>query len=148
MDYDTIYNHARTLLKQHGKPDHSGYTGDRVVLWIGEQPRFTKTVATVKGHDDAIISAAAKAIYPECDFILIAGGNTEIGMHRDATYAHADAVTFNLGGQAYFEHEDHDPVRLEHGDVTKFNCKRLHGVLEADLDRIVIALWRRNPKWV
>ena len=148
MDFDILYNHARSLLKQHGKRDHSGYTGDRTVLWIGEQPRFTKAVATVKGRDDELISAAAKAIYPECDFILIAGGNTEIGMHRDATFAHADAMTINLGGQAYFEHEDYDPIRLEHGDATKFNCKRLHGVLEADLDRIVIALWRRNPKWV
>jgi hypothetical protein len=103
---------------------------------------------TIKGHDDQLISAAAKAIYPECDFILVAGGNTEIGMHRDATFAHADAMTINLGGQAYFDHEDNGATRLEHGDITKFNCKRLHGVLEADLDRIVIAMWQRNPKWV
>lgn len=148
MDFDNLYAHAQSLLKTYGKRDQSGYTGDRTVLWIGEQPRFTKTVATIKGHQNQIISAAAKTIYPECDFILVAGGNTEIDMHRDATFAHADAMTLNLGGQAYFEYEDNGATRLEHGDITRFNCKRLHGVLEADLDRIVIAMWRRNPKWI
>ena len=148
MDFDRLYNHAQELLASYGKHDQSGYTSDRRVLWIGEQPRFTKIATTVKGHQDQIISTAAKLIYPECDFILVAGSNTEIDMHRDATYAHADSISINLGGQAYFEHEDNGAIRLEHGSITRFNCKRLHGVLEADLDRIVIAMWQRNPKWI
>ena len=148
MDFDKLYDHAKSLLANHGKRDPSGYTSDRYILWVGNQPRFTKTKAVVTGYCDELITTTAKQLYPECEYILVAGGNTEIGMHRDATYAHADAMTINLGGQAYFEHESMDAQRLEHGDVTRFNCKQLHGVLEADLNRIVIAIWKHNPKWV
>ncbi|MCA6509719.1 MAG: hypothetical protein IM596_07900 [Pseudanabaena sp. M051S1SP2A07QC] len=147
MNFDNIYQHSKNLLNRYGKDDRSSYTSDRKILWIGSQPLFSKESKFIKGIEDRYIKSVASDIYADHDFILIAGGNTEIGMHRDASYAAAKAISINLGGEAYFEHEDLDPQRLEHGDITEFNCKKLHGILEADCDRIVIAIWKRNPKW-
>jgi len=146
MNFDNLYDHAKALLKAYGKPDKSSYTDDRQILWIGDQPLFGKERREIKGHRDRHIKEAADLIYPEHDYILIAGGNTEIGMHRDATYAAPTAISINLGGEAYWEYRD-APQRLEHGEITEFNCKELHGILEADCDRIVVAIWQRNPKW-
>jgi len=145
MNFDKVYDYARELLAKYGKADKSTYTSDRRILWIGTQPLFTR-VAELPAHEDPYIKAIATEIDPHHDFILILGGNTEIDPHRDATYAAPDAITLNLGGMAYFDHED-GCKWLKHGDITRFNCKRLHGILEADLDRIAIAIWRKNPKW-
>lgn len=146
MDFDSLYDHAKTLLRQYGKPDKSSYTSDRQILWIGNQPLFGKERREIAGHSDRTIKGAANLIYPDHHYILIAGGNTEIGMHRDATYAAPDAISINLGGEAYWEYQG-QPQRLQHGEITQFNCKELHGILEADQDRIVICIWQRNPKW-
>ena len=145
MNFDKVYDYARELLAKYGKADKSTYTSDRRILWIGTQPLFTR-VAELPAHQDPYIKAIATEIDSYHDFILILGGNTEIDPHRDATYAAPDAITLNLGGMAYFDHED-GCKWLKHGDITRFNCKRLHGILEADLDRIAIAIWRKNPKW-
>lgn len=147
MNFNKLLIHAQKLLASHGKPDASSYTGDRRILWIGEQPRFTTDVATIPAHQDAYIRAIAEELNPKHEFILIAGGDSIIKPHRDATYAHPDAISINLGGEAYFECEEGDRL-LRHGDVTKFNCKRLHAVSRADRDRVVIVIWQRNPKWV
>ena len=147
MDYDRLLTHAQKLLASHGKPDSSSYTGDRRILWIGEQPRFTTDVATIPAYQDAYIKAIATELNPKHEFILIAGGDSIIKPHRDATYAHPDAISINLGGEAYFECEEGDRL-LRHGDVTRFNCKRLHAVTKADSDRVVIVIWQRNPKWI
>lgn len=146
MNFDSIFQHCKDLLRQYGKPDKSSYTSDRQILWIGNQPLFGKERREIAGHGDRIIKEVADLIYPDHDYILIAGGNTEIGMHRDASYAAPKAISINLGGEAYFEYGN-APQRLEHGEITEFNCKELHGILEADQDRIVIAIWQRNPKW-
>lgn len=145
MDFDTIYQYSKDLLAMHGKADRSSYVSDRQILWIGKQPLFTKCQEIAAHHDDDI-KAIATEIYPDHDYILIAGGNTEIGMHRDASYAAPESISINLGGEAYWQYGE-DAQRLQHGDITHFNCKELHGILEADLDRIVIAIWKRNPKW-
>jgi len=145
MDFDKLYQHSKNLLARHGKADKSSYVSDRKILWIGKQPLFTKC-QEIAGHRDDYIKAIASEIYPDHDYILIAGGNTEIGMHRDASYAAPKAISINLGGEAYWEYGN-TPQRLQHGEITEFNCKELHGILEADCDRIVIAIWKRNPKW-
>jgi hypothetical protein len=147
MNTDQLLTHAQKLLALHGKPDASGYTGDRRIVWIGEQPRFTTDVCTIPAYQDAYIKAIATELNPLHEFILIAGGDSIIKPHRDATFAHPDAISINLGGDAYFESEDGDRL-LSHGDISKFNCKRLHAVSKADSDRIVIVIWQRNPKWV
>ena len=146
MDFDKIYNHAKYLLERYGKTDKSSYTDNRKILWIEKQPLFTR-VAEIPAHQDEFIKAIANEIEPNNDYILIAGGNTEIEMHRDARYANRQATTINLGGEAHFEYEGIGGTRLKHGDITKFDCKRLHGILEADLNRIVIGIWSKNPNW-
>lgn len=145
MNFNKAYDRAKFLLAQYGKADKSSYVDDRRILWIGKQPLFTKC-QEIAGHQDAYIKAIASEIYPDHDYILIAGGNTEIGMHRDASYAAPESVSVNLGGEAYWEYEG-EPKRLAHGDITRFNCKKLHGILEADCDRVVIAIWKKNPSW-
>jgi hypothetical protein len=59
MNTDQLLTHAQKLLALHGKPDASGYTGDRRIVWIGEQPRFTTDVATIPAYQDAYIKAIA-----------------------------------------------------------------------------------------
>ena len=145
MDFDQIYLHSKILLSKYGKADKSSLTEDRKIVWIGKQPLFTKKME-IAGHNDQFIKAIASEVYPTHDYILICGGNTEINPHRDATYAMPEAISINLGGMAYFDHED-GCKWLKHGDVTTFNCKKLHAVLEADLDRISICIWKKNPKW-
>jgi hypothetical protein len=76
MNTDKLLTHAQNLLASHGKPDASGYTGDRRVLWIGNQPRFTTDVATIPAHQDAYIKAIATDLNPLHEFILIAGGDS------------------------------------------------------------------------
>ncbi len=145
MNFDKLYQYSKNLLNRYGKADKSSYVSDRQILWIGKQPLFTKC-QEIAGHQDSYIKAIASEIYPDHDYILIAGGNTEIGMHRDASYAEPEAISINLGGMAYWEYEE-GCKWLRHGHIERFNCKKLHGILEADCDRIVIAVWKRNPKW-
>ena len=145
MNFDKIYQYSKDLIAMHGKADKSSYVGDRRILWIGKQPLFTKC-QEIAGHRDEYIKGIATELMPDHDYILIAGGNTEIGMHRDASYAAPIAISLNLGGMAYWEHEE-GCKWLKHGDVMTFNCKKPHGILEADRDRIVIAMWERNPNW-
>lgn len=139
---DYIYEYVKQLLEKHGEVDKSSYTKDRKVIWIGKQPLLTKP-QEIDGVKDEFITRVAKVIYPDCDYILIAGGNTHIKLHRDSGAMDRTAITLNLGGKAKFEYDGKERI-LEHGSLTKFNCKKLHGVTIAQGNRIMIGMWKRS----
>ena len=84
------------------------------------------------------------------DLGLAIHGPVGIRPHRDATYAHANAVTVNLGAVEWGWHpqrQGNDPEGLDWrtlsgGEILRFDCKHLHSSRRLDAKRWAIILWQ------
>lgn len=155
-----IKEHILTNLAFLATPDVSNYAKGRLRLWLNQEPTFAKEYTIKPAIQDDRLWQYICTIYRKVygitpSFALVAVKDTNIKLHRDATYAGWKALSINLGQCTWHYQECYPDYRyskqvsnpttieteLYGGEVISFNPKNPHGVSNASEDRISINIW-------
>ena len=128
----------------------SAYAQGRLQCWLNQQPTLIRTWMSGPAPQDDRLWKFASAHYeaeygkkPDLGLVTLAGNITK---HRDATYAHHEAMSISLGecrwGYSEKNNNDLEWVDLEGGKLIFFNCKYSHAVENVDPNRWSINIWR------
>ncbi|HLO85467.1 MAG TPA: hypothetical protein VK203_10755 [Nostocaceae cyanobacterium] len=130
--------------------DVSSYTDTRYRVWLFNECNLSNG-EIIPAYYDERLWKFCQYVYPGCNIgLLTFGGKFEnvksdglIRPHRDHQYAQPIARTVNLG-KCLFGY-DGKVYELNDGDITQFNCKRIHSVDKILSDeRFSICLWKLN----
>ena len=152
---DALRDRLERIVAPQLAPDVSNYAKGRHRAWLEwEGPLsvrrdYTPAVRDPKLWDWLCTIWEVHGWGGRPDLGLAIHGNIGITPHRDATYAHARAMTVNLGNAQWGWHpkrNGNDAAGLawetiESGDVLRFDCKHLHSSREPVADRWAIVLW-------
>jgi hypothetical protein len=148
--------------------DVSNYAQGRQRFWLQHEGPLSDRFNFEPAVQNARLWAWCQRIFPGAELGLAAFGPVGIGLHRDTSYADYEAVSVNLGEVGAWLYDDQYPgmawvpdaqrnpsnvrdMELKVGDITVFNCKNPHAVIEPAEDRWSINLWRvskkTRPKW-
>ena len=143
-------------VRPHLTPDVSSYAKGRTRCWLMWEGPLSKWRGYAPALNKPALWKALCALWREAggrdlpDLGLALHGPVGIGAHRDASYAHADAVTVNLGRAEWGHHparHGNDPAglawtQLEGGEIIRFDAKHLHASRNIDPERWAVVLWR------
>ena len=138
------------------KPTISQYATGRKELWIRRYCDLRKQATITEGFRDDRLEALGDRVLPNFDIglLLFYQPGVKINLHRDHTVFSSMAVSINLG-EATFLMADMvekgaklkpEYYYLTDGDVTKFNCKILHGIEAVNKERWCIVFWHLKAK--
>lgn len=158
-----IKEHILTNLSPLATPDVSNYAKGRLRLWLNQEPTLVKDYTIKPAIQDDRLWEYICTIYHNVyavnpSFALVAVEDTNIDLHRDATYAGWKALSINLGRCTWHYQECYPDFRwskqsptpttieaqLYGGEVISFNPKNPHGVSNASEDRMSINIWCRK----
>jgi len=138
--------------------DRSSYVGDRLTLWISHKVDFRNGKVSAGYRDDGLrpaslrITKFCQKVYPGCDIGLLSIhidgiSNGIIKPHRDHGYGQPIARGVNLGNCVFgCDGKDYE---LGDGDITEFNCKKIHEVKQIlTPERFSITLWKFNKGYL
>jgi hypothetical protein len=151
--HDWCQNHRYLL-----KPTISRYAVGRQELWIRRYCDLKKQPVITEGFRDDRLEALGNRVLPNFNIgvLLLYQPGVKINLHRDHTVFSPTAVSINLGAATFFMAEmekkgtelKHQYYSLTDGDVTRFNCKILHGIEAVDNERWCIVFWHLKKQSV
>ena len=147
--------HLEAHQRAHLTADVSSYARGRTRVWLEyEGPLSARRGYARALHDaklwDWLCECWGRAGYPgRPDLGLALHGAIGIAPHRDASYAHARAITVNLGPVEWGWHperngQDNDGLvwtTLDGGEILRFDCKHKHASRNLSPERWAIVLW-------
>lgn len=143
--------------RQHLRPDPSHYARGRAGFWFRREPHLGRHGHVLPGVpcDDAAWGAMQAQTQWAFDWCLVtySGDATPAGItpHRDAAFTGNEARGLNVSGFCDFEiwegrnDEPSTLLRLHPGDLTIFDCKRLHAATPGP-GRWCVNTWRSKPQ--
>ena len=151
-----VIAHLENTVAPALSPDVSSYARGRTRAWLQYEAPLSRRQNYRRGLRDPklwtwLATTWQRAGYAGTpDLALALHGPIGIRPHRDASYAHAHALTVNLGTAEWGWHPDRqgqNPANLHWttltgGEILKFDCKHLHSSRNLDPARWAIVLWQ------
>lgn len=150
-----VIAHLERIVAPELSPDVSTYARGRTRAWLQYEAPLSARQHYRPGLRDTKLWTWLTKIWGQAGYAgapdvgLALHGPIGIRPHRDASYAHAGALTVNLGPAEWGWHPDRhgqSPAQLEWaslagGEILRFDCKHLHSSRNLDPRRWAIVLW-------